>query len=351
MKTKIIKSWQIIFALFTVLVLVSGCSDSGKKESTASGANNIQSQVPGQAAPGIAPDMISGDIAARVDGKVLKKAELEASVNDRFNTFKSKVPADKQKELKDSIRKQLIELFITRTILSDEIEKRKITASSEEVKKAIDNIKASLPPEKKIDDFFKENKITQDDVILAVKVEKFRNMEIGKSKKPTDKEITAFYNENRDKLFNQPESVHVRHILVAVGKDDNDKVKAEKKDKIENVRKQLVSGGNFADLARKYSDCPSKEAGGDLSFIKRGQMVKDFENAAFSQQKNAIGPVVKTEYGYHIIQVLDKKPAKKVALSEVKGKITQYLEQKKTVDAFNEVLKKLRANAKVEIYQ
>jgi peptidyl-prolyl cis-trans isomerase C len=350
MKTIFSKSWQIIFVLL-IIVMASGCSDSGKKESTAPGANNIQSQAPGQAAPGNAAVAKSGDMAASVDGKVLKKAELEQSVNDRFNFYKGKVPADKQQELKDTIRKQLVELFVTRTILSNEIEKRKITASSEEVKKAIDNIKASLPPEKKIDDFFKENRITQDDIILAVKVDKFRRMEISKSIKPSEKEITAFYNENRDKLFNQPESVHVRHILVAVGKDDTDKVKAEKKEKIENVRKQLVGGGNFAELARKYSDCPSKEAGGDLSFIKKGQMVKDFETAAFSQEKNAIGPVVKTEYGYHIIQVLDKKPAKKVALSEVKGKITQFLEQKKTTEAFNEVLKKLRANAKVEIYQ
>lgn len=350
MNTTISKRWQIIFVLL-IIVMASGCSDSGKKDSTASGANNIQSPGSDQAAPGIAPDMKSGDIVASVDGKILKKSELEASVNDRFNLYKSKVPADKQKELKENIRKQLIELFVTRNILSNEIEKRKITASSEEIKKAIENIKASLPPEKKIDDFFKENKITQDDVILAVKVEKFRNMEIGKNIKPSEKEITKFYNENRDKLFNQPESVHARHILVAVGKDDNDKVKAEKKEKIENVRKQLVSGGNFADLARKYSDCPSKEAGGDLSYIKRGTMVKAFEDAAFSQEKNAIGPVITTEYGYHIVQVLDKKPAKKVALNEVKGKITQFLEQKKTMDAFNEVLKKLRANAKVQIYQ
>jgi peptidyl-prolyl cis-trans isomerase C len=350
MKTIISKSWQIIFVLF-IFFLVSGCSDSGKKESTAVGANNIQSSGSGPAAPVKTPDIKSGDIVASVDGKVLKKAELEDNLNERFNLIKGKIPADKQKEFKENLRKQLIELFITRSILTNEIEKRNIQASSEEIKMAIDNIKTSLPPDKKIDDFFKENKITQDDIILAVKVEKFRMMEIGQKMKPSQKEISKFYNENRDTLFNQPESVHVRHILVAIGKDDNDKVKAEKKEKIDNIRKQLVSGGNFTELARKYSDCPSKEVGGDLSYIKKGQMVKEFENAAFSQEKNAIGPVIKTEYGYHIVQVLDKKPAKKVALEEVKDKISKHLEQRKTMEAFNEVLKKLRANAKVQVYQ
>ncbi len=162
-------------------------------------------------------------------------------------------------------------------------------------------------------------------------MEKFENIEIGKMAKPTQKEISKFYNDNRDKLFVEPESVHVRHILVAVNKGDNDKVKAEKKEKIENLRKQLLNGGDFAELARKNSDCPSKEAGGDLNFIRRGQTVKPFEDAAFSQENNAIGPVITTEYGYHIIQVLDRKPAKKIALEKVKDKISAYLEQQKTI--------------------
>jgi peptidyl-prolyl cis-trans isomerase C len=351
MKTKLSKSWQIIFVLF-IFILASGCSDNGKKGAV--GANNIQGSGSGLAAQGNAPavkidNLKPGDAVAKVDGKVLTKAELENSLNERFNILKAKIPADKQKEFKENLRKQLVDLFVMRTILSNEIEKRKIEASNEEVKKAMDNIKSSLPPDKKIDDFFKENKITQEDIILAVKVEKFRNMEIGQKTKPSQKEISNFFNENREKLFVQPESVHVRHILVAVGKDDSEKIKAEKKVKIEDIRKQLVNGGNFAELARKYSDCPSKEAGGDLSFIKKGQMVKDFEKAAFSQEKNAIGPVVKTEYGYHIIQVLDKKPAKKVTLDEVKGKISSYLEQRKKMEAFNDVLKKLREKAKVEV--
>ena len=121
-----------------------------------------------------------------------------------------------------------------------------------------------------MDEFLKENNISQEQIAFAVKVEKFKNMEIGKKAKPTQKEITKFYNDNRDKLFVESESVHVRHILVAVNKDDNDKVKAQKKEKIENLRKQLLNGGDFAELARKNSDCPSKEAGGDLNFIRRG---------------------------------------------------------------------------------
>jgi peptidyl-prolyl cis-trans isomerase C len=111
-----------------------------------------------------------------------------------------------------------------------------------------------------------------------------------------------------------------------------------------------LNGGNFAELARKNSDCPSKEAGGDLNFIRRGQTVKPFEDAAFSQQKDVIGPVITTEYGYHIIQVLDRKPAKKIALEAVKDKISAYLDQKKKSEAFDAVLKNLQQKAKIIIY-
>lgn len=353
MKIQITKSWPIILFMF-VFVMVSGCSDKGKEESKPADASNVQSPVsslPADSTPEVkTEDIPKGDIAVSVDGKVLKKTELENTLNDKFNLIKSKVPSDKQKEFKANLRKQLIDVFIARTLLSNEIEKRKIQATNEEVAKAMESVKTSLPPGKKIEDFFKENRITQDDIILAVKIDKFRNMEMGEKTKPTQKEINKFYNDNKDKLFSEPESVHVRHILVTVGKDDTEKIKAEKKGKIENLRKQLLSGGDFADIARKNSDCPSKEVGGDLSYIRRGQMVKEFEKAAFTQKKSAIGPVVTTEYGYHVIQVLDKKPAKKVTLNEVKDKISAHLEQRKKMEAFNDILKKLREKANVVVY-
>jgi peptidyl-prolyl cis-trans isomerase C len=184
--------------------------------------------------------------------------------------------------------------------------------------------------------------------VLGVKVEKYVKSEIGNKTKPTQKEINKFYNDNRDK-FVIPESVHVRHILVAVNKGDNDKVKAGKKEKIENLRKQLVKGDDFAEVARKNSDCPSKEVGGDLNFIRRGQMVKPFEDAAFSQKNNVIGPVITTEYGYHLIQVLEHKPAQKIALDQVKDKVSAYMEQQNQSKAFMSILQKLKENAKIVV--
>jgi len=350
MKSVTRKCWRVVLFL-CVLGLVIGCSNNDqKKQETAVPAVSETPAVNSDQNVSAVPESQPQDAAASVDGKILKKSELDKNVNEIIKKFKDKIPADKVKEAKENVRKQMINTFVLRTLLSNEIEKRNIQATDREIQAAKDKIKANIPPSKNVDEFLKENGITREELAFAVKVDKFRDMETANKAKPSSKEITKFYNENREKLFVESEAVHVRHILVAVKAEDDEKTKAQKKEKIEGLRKQLLAGADFSELARKNSDCPSKDVGGDLNFIRRGQTVKEFENAAFSQEKNAIGPVVQTEYGYHIIQVLERKPANKIALEKVKDKIAAYLEQQKKMQIFNDVIKNLQQNAKIIIY-
>jgi peptidyl-prolyl cis-trans isomerase C len=356
MKSITDKSWIAIFVLFA---FVSGCSNGEKKKDTTVpivGTNQIQPVDSGSLAAGDAKDVIAkqaepNDIAVSVDGNILRKSELEKNIEESLTIFKDKIPAGKEQEARENLKKRLMDKFIMRTLLIKEVEKRKIAVSDKEINGEIDKIKANLPPDKKVDEFLKENKISKEDIALGIKVEKLLQGELGKKAKPTQKEISKFYNENIDKFFRIPENVHVRHILVTIDKGDDDKVKAEKKDKIENLRKQILDGADFTEVARKNSDCPSKEKGGDLGNITKGQTVEPFEKAAFSQEKNVIGPVITTDYGYHVIQVLDRNPKKTIALNEVKSKISAYLEQQKKTEAFASLIKKLQENAKIVINQ
>jgi peptidyl-prolyl cis-trans isomerase C len=220
--------------------------------------------------------------------------------------------------------------------------------SDKEIKSTMNQIKASIPPDQNPGKFMKDNKITPEYVALGIKVKKIVSQELGKKAVPSQKEISTFFDENKDK-FIIPENVHVRHILVAFTKEDTDSIKAEKKAKMENLRKQIVDGADFAEIARKNSDCPSKDNGGDLGEIRKDQTVKPFEDAAFSQEINAIGPVIATEYGYHLIQVLGRNPQKIMALEEVQDKISAYLGQQKQSEAFMALLKKLREKAKIVV--
>jgi peptidyl-prolyl cis-trans isomerase C len=205
-----------------------------------------------------------------------------------------------------------------------------------------------------LNDLMKKNQLTQqkmrDEIRFGLKINKLVVSQMGKKTKPTDKEITKFYQTNKDK-FQVPESVHVRHILVAKAPGDDEKITAAKKAKAEDLRKQLLAGANFADLAAKNSDCPSKASGGDLGTFARGQMIKPFEAAAFSQEINAIGPVVETEYGYHILQVLERNGAKTMSLDKkMKEMVAAFLQQQKQQEAFEAVLAKLKKKANIVVY-
>jgi peptidyl-prolyl cis-trans isomerase C len=133
--------------------------------------------------------------------------------------------------------------------------------------------------------------------------------------------------------------------------EDTEKNLTDKKAKAEDLRKKLQGGADFAKLAAENSDCPSKQAGGDLGTFARGQMVKPFEDAAFSQEKNAIGPVVETDFGFHIIQVLDHQASQVQKLdADTKKRISAFLEGQKRKAAFDAKVKQLKGAANIVVY-
>jgi peptidyl-prolyl cis-trans isomerase D len=128
--------------------------------------------------------------------------------------------------------------------------------------------------------------------------------------------------------YKLPDRAHVAHILFkTVGKTDAEI--AEIKKKAEDVLNKAKHGGNFADLAKQYSEDTSKDKGGDLGWIVRGQTVPEFEAVAFSLPKGSVSDLVKTQYGFHIIQVLDRETARTQTLDEVKPSIISQLQQEK----------------------
>lgn len=136
----------------------------------------------------------------------------------------------------------------------------------------------------------------------------------------SDDELKAQYQQNIQQ-YQVPNRVHVEHILLmTVGKTDAEVEEIRKK--AEDLLKQAKKGGNFEDLAKKNSEDPgTKDKGGDLGWIVQGQTVAEFEKAAFSLPKGSISDLVKTQYGFHIIKVLDKETAHTKSFDEVKDSI------------------------------
>jgi peptidyl-prolyl cis-trans isomerase D len=162
---------------------------------------------------------------------------------------------------------------------------------------------------------------------------------------PTPQEIEAQYNQNIEQ-YSTPEQVHALHILLKTEGKDEAGVAAVKK-QAEDVLKQAKSGADFGALAKKYSeDEGSKDRGGDLNFFGKGQMVPEFEQVAFSLPPGQISDLVKTQFGFHIIKVLEKKAPTVQPLNDVKASIAEQLKFQRSQAQATQLATKLASEIK-----
>ena len=164
-------------------------------------------------------------------------------------------------------------------------------------------------------------------------------------------QIRAYYNDHIDR-YKQPDRAHVAHILFkTVGKTDAESEEIRKK--AEDVLKKAKSGANFGDLAKQYSEDTSKDKGGDLDWIVRGQTVPEFEQAAFTLPIGSVSDLVKTQYGFHIVKVLDRQAARTQTLDEVFPQILGTLQedqaQRAAEDLSGQISAEIRRSGRVSI--
>ena len=158
---------------------------------------------------------------------------------------------------------------------------------------------------------------------------------------PTDDEVAAFYAAHKDEYV-APEQVLCQHILVK-GTDD------AALDKIKDIRARIVDGkADFAEEAKKHSDCPSGQQGGSLGWFGRGMMVPEFDKAAFEMKKGEVSGIVTTQFGYHIIYKADQKGGEKQTLVDVHDQIRDLLRHEARGRAMDAYVAELRDKAQIE---
>jgi len=176
---------------------------------------------------------------------------------------------------------------------------------------------------------------------------------VGEGIQVSHEELVSYYDQHRDE-YRTPEQVKVSHILIKTplpgpdGKVDEKGV-TDAQHRAEDILKQIKAGGNFEELAKKYSEDPgSAKEGGSLGFVQRGRTVPEFEKAAFSLPKGQISDLVKSSYGFHIIRVDDKQEAHMKSLDEVKDQIEPVLKQQKAQQLAQKQAEALLSSAKGE---
>lgn len=285
------------------------------------------------------------------NGKFIGEDQYAALIASRFDMSVQEF----EQGVKDDITIQRLRSYVTAGVTVSDKEAREqyikngtkikfdyAVISSDDIRKSIN------PTDAELEAFFKKNAARYANAVPEERVISYfaftPNDVPGGVQQPTQQEIEAYYNAHKAE-YSVPEQAKSRHILIKVEPNADAKAVAAAKAKADDVAKQLQNGGNWTDLAKKDSDDPgSKDSGGELGFAKRGQMVPEFDNAIFTQKIGDI-KVVKSQFGYHVVQVEDRQPAHTQTLAEVLPTIQATLLREKSTAAQDAYAKALTSEA------
>ncbi|CEG21686.1 Foldase protein PrsA precursor [Planococcus massiliensis] len=244
-----------------------------------------------------------GEAVATVNGKAIEKDAL-------------------YEELVKTSGPDTLNAMITDEILDQEAEKADINVTEEELDKEMAVYEKSYGGKDALAAAVESSGMTMEDLTAEmesyVKVEKL----LGPDIEVTDGEIESYFEENKESLA-QPAQVEASHILTAT------------KEEADEVKEKLAAGGDFAELAKEYStDTATAQNGGELGFFGTGEMAAEFEEAAFAMKVDDISDPVETDFGFHIIQVTDKKEAAEATLEDSKDQIKELLFDQKLNAAY-----------------
>jgi foldase protein PrsA len=281
---------------------------------------------------------VPANAVAVVDGEEVSRTDYDnllAQARKGYVDRKQEFPAAGSREFQ-TLKNQAVQYLVQRVQFRQEAEDLEIEVTDKQVDARLEQIQKQYfgGDKEKYEKQLKDQGLTEAQVkrdlrsqIISEKI----FAKVTSDVKVTDAQIEKHYEEKKATQYSQPESRDVRHILV--------KTKA----KADDIVAQLEDGGDFAALAKKFSeDTGSKATGGKLT-ITKGQTVAAFDKKAFALKKNEISEPVKTQFGFHIIQALSEvKPAKVTPLKDVKDAIKQELQQTKKNEAMTKWIEELK---------
>lgn len=255
---------------------------------------------------------------ATVNGEKITKAELNEALTEQYG----------QEVLNNLIANKIVEL---------EAKKQKVSVTKDEIEAEYKDYVDQYGGEESFKQLLSSYNMDVEDVKKDIKNYLLTKKVMEDYVDIKDDELKSYFEENKDS-YNQAEQVEASHILV-----DDEKTAKE-------VIKKLNDGEDFAKLAKEYStDTGTKDKGGYLGYFGRGEMVEAFENAAFSMKVGSISSEpVKTDFGYHIIKVTDKKEVKEAKFEDVKDKVYQDLLEQKVNEQYTKWLSEKMDEYKIE---
>ena len=252
------------------------------------------------------------EVAAVIDDEIILVSEIEQALMSY--AYQNKIDIRKNPEFMESQRSNFLKMMIDQKIMLVKAKHDTLVVNEDRVQEAADrqyeNILGQVGSEQKLAQMYKmpisrikrfiQKNIREQMLIEMVKSDMSKNIKVSR------REVTDFYYANIDSFPLLPETVEVSHIVKTVKPSEN--AISEAKAKSDSLYQRIKAGDDFSLLAQEFSEDPgSGKNGGDLGFTERGQFVKPFEDVAYSMQEGEVSEPVLSDFGYHIIQLLEKQ--------------------------------------------
>jgi len=301
-----------------------------------------------------------GSVQATTFDRVVAKVNTEiitlSSIQERFGAYREGLRrAGKEIPSREKMQKEILEIMVEERLQVQEAKKLGIDVDENRVLQAIDDLKTN-------------NRITDEDFKLMLKqedrtLEQYKSyirdqilmsqvvrFQMGNKVKVSDQEVANYY-KSHEKDYWLPPKVHARHILFINTPETSEVDKKLKESQARQVLKELKAGGDFIELAKKYSEDVSASTGGDIGIIEKGKMVPEFEKVVFQLKPGEISDLVQSRYGYHIVKVEEQIPGKPKPLDDqLKEAIKEKLFGDKSDKLYKDWVAKLKNSAFIQIH-
>ena len=283
---------------------------------------------------------------AKVNGEEIGADAFNAMVKERTERLPGQLPP----QMIEMFKTQTLDFIVDKHLVDKVLEGEDIEVTDEDVDDAFAEFRQRFPDDEVFEGYLAQLGMTAEEVRESmqqdVELEKFLatryDLEI------TEEAANAFYEENREQ-FSHDDEVHARHILLKVDQQADEAAAVAVKERADAIYAQATAdGADFEELARQNSEGPTGPRGGDLGFFAKANMVPEFSEAAFSMQPGDVSEPVRTQFGYHIIQVVDKRDAATSDFDEVKDDIFVQLRHQQRAEVFQKFIDELKAEATVE---
>lgn len=291
-------------------------------------------------------------VAATVNGEPIYEDQLDPGVEEGLKKYKKYGMRKESPALISRLQQKTLVKLIDHQLLYQEARRLTVKDIDQKVDEKLKKMKRKYQTDERFENHLKRNNQTLEGLTASVRegiyVEEYLRQQGIADPDIPEKEIREFYDGNPNSYYRK-ESIQVSHILIKLEENATPEEKEKAFKKAEDIRKEILAGADFGEMAKKYSECNSASGGGSLRYINRGYMPEEFDRVAFGLEKGKVSEVVETKFGYHIILVSDKIPEGITPYEEVRDFIRKFLQEGESKQLLENHLKKLRDKAKIEV--